>query len=75
MLWGLNVRNRVITGDCGDQRGSGRKAGQELLWDEMPLVMLYHGYNFSVKSDRLKGYNGFEAGCNNQKVWEWYIEE
>lgn len=48
---------------------------QEMLWDEMPLVMLYHGYSFSVKSDRFKGYNGFEAGCNNQKVWEWYIEE
>lgn len=35
LLWGLNVRNRVITGDCGDHRGSGRKAGQELLWDEL----------------------------------------
>lgn len=35
LLWGLNAQNRVITGDCGDQRGSGRKAGQELLWDEL----------------------------------------
>lgn len=48
---------------------------QELLWDEMPLVMLYHGYSFNVRSERFKGYNGFESGCNNQKVWEWYIEE
>lgn len=37
----------------------------------MPLVMLYNGYSFSVKSDRFQGYNGFEGGVNNQKVWEW----
>lgn len=48
---------------------------QELLSDEMPLVILYHGYNFSVKSERLKGYNGFEGSVNNQAVWNWYIEE
>lgn len=48
---------------------------QELLWDEMPLVMLYHGYGFNVYSERFKGYNCFESSGNNQKVWEWYIEE
>lgn len=48
---------------------------QELLWDEMPLVVLYHGYSFNVHSERFKGYNCFESGGNNQKVWEWYIEE
>ena len=46
---------------------------QELLYDEMPLVMLYNGYSFSVKSDRFQGYNGFEGGVNNQKVWEWSV--
>ena len=46
---------------------------QELLYDEMPLVMLYNGYRFSVKSDRFQGYNGFEGGVNNQKVWEWSV--
>jgi len=39
----------------------------------MPLVMLYNGYSFSVKSDRFQGYNGFEGGVNNQKVWEWSV--
>lgn len=48
---------------------------QELLYDEMPLVMLYHGYSFSVKSDRFQGYNGFEGGVNNQKVWEWSVSK
>lgn len=48
---------------------------QEMLTDEMPLVMLYHGYNFSVKSERLKGYNGFEGAVNNQAVWNWYLEK
>lgn len=46
---------------------------QELLYDEMPLVMLYHGYTFSVKSERFQGYNGFESGVNNEKVWEWSV--
>ncbi len=46
---------------------------QELLYDEMPLVMLYHGYSFNVHSERLQGYNGFEGGCNNQAVWRWSI--
>lgn len=48
---------------------------QELLWDEMPLVILYHGYNFSVQSDRLQNYNGFESGVNNEAVWKWSIAE
>lgn len=48
---------------------------QELLYDEMPLVMLYHGYTFSVKSERFQGYNGFESGVNNEKVWEWSVAE
>lgn len=48
---------------------------QELLWDEMPLVMLYHGYSFSVKSSRLQGYNGFESAQNNQRVWEWTVTQ
>lgn len=48
---------------------------QELLYDEMPLVMLYHGYSFNVKSDRFQGYNGFEGGVNNQKVWEWSVSK
>ena len=48
---------------------------QELLLDEMPLVMLYHGYSFSVKSSRLQGYNGFEASQNNQRIWEWTVTE
>lgn len=46
---------------------------QELLCDEMPLIMLYHGYTFSVKSARFQGYNGFESGVNNEKVWEWSV--
>lgn len=48
---------------------------QELLTDEMPLVILYHGYNFSVGADRFKGYNGFEGAMNNQAVWNWHIEK
>ena len=41
----------------------------------MPLVPIYHGYSFSVKSSRLQGYNGFEASQNNQRVWEWTVTE
>ena len=48
---------------------------QELLYDEMPLVMIYHGYGFSVKSDRFQGYNGFEGSMNNQAVWRWSVTE
>lgn len=48
---------------------------QELLYDEMPLVMLYHGYNFNVKSARFQGYNGFEGGVNNQAVWRWSVSK
>lgn len=48
---------------------------QELLYDEMPLVMLYHGYLYNVKSDRFQGYNPFESGVNNQKVWEWSVSK
>ncbi len=48
---------------------------QELLYDEMPLVMLYHGYSFNVKSDRFQGYNGFEGGANNQAVWKWSVSQ
>lgn len=48
---------------------------QDLLTDEMPLVILYHGYNFSVSTDHFKGYNGFEGAVNNQAVWKWYIEK
>ena len=48
---------------------------QDLLYDEMPLVVLYHGYGFSVKSDRLQGYNGFEGSMNNQAVWRWSVTE
>lgn len=48
---------------------------QELLWDEMPLVPIYHGYSFSVKSSRLQGYNGFEGSQNNQKIWEWSVTQ
>lgn len=46
---------------------------QELLYDEMPLVMLYHGYTFGVKSERLQGYNPFEAFVNNNAIWNWSI--
>ena len=48
---------------------------QELLYDEMPLVMIYHGYGFSVQSDRFQGYNGFEGSMNNQAVWRWSVTE
>lgn len=48
---------------------------QQLLWDEMPLVMLYDGYSFSVQSDRFQGYNGFEGSVNNQAVWNWSVSE
>ncbi len=41
----------------------------------MPLVMLYHGYSFNVKSDRFQGYNGFEGGANNQAVWKWSVSQ
>lgn len=58
-----------------DKRKELVKEYQELLYDEMPLVMLYHGYSFSVKSDRFQGYNGFEGGVNNQKVWEWSVSK
>lgn len=47
---------------------------QDLLVDEMPLVILYHGYSYSVKSDRLQGFNAFEGGVNNEKTWNWYIQ-
>ena len=48
---------------------------QELLYDEMPLVMIYHGDGFSVQSDRFQGYNGFEGSMNNQAVWRWSVTE
>ena len=48
---------------------------QQLLWDEMPLVMLYNGYIFGVQSERFQGYNAFEGGVNNQAVWKWSIKE
>ena len=48
---------------------------QQLLYDEMPLVVIYHGYGFSVQSDRLQGYNGFEGNMNNQAVWRWSVTE
>ena len=48
---------------------------QQLLWDEMPLVMLYNGYTFGVQSERFQGYNAFEGGVNNQAVWKWSVKE
>ena len=48
---------------------------QQLLWDEMPLVMLYNGYIFGVQSERFQGYNAFEGGVNNQAVWKWSVKE
>ena len=51
------------------------KEYQELLWDQMPLVPVYHGYSFSVKASRLQGYNGFESAQNNQRVWEWSVTQ
>ena len=48
---------------------------QQLLWDEMPLVMLYNGYIFGVQSERFLGYNAFEGGVNNQAVWKWSVKE
>lgn len=48
---------------------------QELLYDEMPLVMLYHGYNFGVKSERFQGYDCFEGSVNNQAVWNWSVSK
>lgn len=47
---------------------------QDLLVDEMPLVILYHGYGYGVKSERLQGFNAFEGGVNNEKTWNWYIQ-
>lgn len=47
---------------------------QDMLYDEMPLVILYHGYSFSVKSDRLQGFNAFEGGVNNEKSWNWSVQ-
>ena len=51
------------------------KEYQDLLWDQMPLVPVYHGYSFSVKASRLQGYNGFESAQNNQRVWEWSVTQ
>lgn len=48
---------------------------QRLLMDEMPLVILYHGFSFNVQSDRLHGYNSFQGGVNNQAVWNWSVSE
>ena len=48
---------------------------QNLLWDEMPLVMIYNGYIYNPQTARFKGYNGAEGGVNNQAVWNWYVEE
>lgn len=48
---------------------------QQLLWDEMPLVIMYHGYGFAVQSDRLQGYNSFEGSMNNHAVWRWSVAE
>lgn len=47
---------------------------QDMLYDEMPLVILYHGYSFAVKSDRLQGFNAFEGGVNNEKSWNWSVQ-
>ena len=47
---------------------------QDMLYDEMPLVILYHGYGFAVKSDRLQGFNAFEGGVNNEKSWNWSVQ-
>lgn len=47
---------------------------QNLLYDEMPLVMLYHGYNFGVQSNRLQGYSAFDGDINNHCVWKWSVK-
>lgn len=47
---------------------------QNLLYDEMPLVILYHGYNFGIRSERFQGFNPFEGGVNNEAVWNWSVQ-
>lgn len=47
------------------------KEYQNYLYDEMPVVIMYHSYSSSIVPTGLKNYNPFDANMNNQKIWEW----
>lgn len=48
---------------------------QQFLYDEMPLVMLYHAYSFSVISPRMSGVHQSDSGMLNEAVWNWEVTE
>lgn len=48
---------------------------QQFWYDEMPLVMLYHAYSFSVVSPRMSGVHQSDSGMLNEAVWNWEVTE
>ncbi len=48
---------------------------QNYLYDQMPLIIMYHSYSSAIEPKRLQNYNPFEASMNNQKIWEWTVSE
>ena len=48
---------------------------QQFWYDEMPLVMLYHAYSFSVISPRMSGVHQSDSGMLNEAVWNWEVTE
>lgn len=48
---------------------------QEFLYDEMPLVMLYHSYSFNVINPRMQGVHQADSGMLNEAVWNWSVTQ
>ena len=48
---------------------------QQFLYDEMPLVILYHSYSFNVINPRMEGVHQADSGMLNEAVWNWSVTQ
>lgn len=68
-----NMQTAISSELNKDTRKKLVKDYQEYLYDQMPLVILYHSYSFNIQPKRLQNFSFFDTTMVNQAIWEWTV--